>query len=402
MEISEIKIDTKSIACFVSVFLIVFGPRVAGVIDLSVLTSVFLLLFFMNSGKIYNYVKGLAVVLFLIIIYTIVVSIFSDEGVSLLFLLKFIRVLLALSCISNYIESDVVKPEVVRNALTNVLLLHAGTIIVGSLIWPEFQNILKPINGFALPPNFFRSTGLTNGYDFAGLLCLFGALIVSFDKEEKCKSIKTLVFVASAILTSRVNMILAELLILLLLFTHNEQKKIFKLLLLLLFLISLFPVFGIFLFTTQNQNNFVVQILMQNDFFSNVSTKLVYYYATSDVNNSLTTYYNFDSLTNAQFWFGAMKDTILDPGYTQYIYHIGAVGLFVSLFFYVEIVVNAVKMKYVCNHGSFIIICMCIACVLLSVKNSYFLARHVTEILLIVYSLTNKEYRMRINQIEKR
>ena len=138
---------------------------------------------------------------------------------------------------------------------------------------------------------------------------------------------------------------------------------------------------------------------MRNEFFSNASAKLVYYYASSEINGSVMTYYNFDLLTDSQFWFGAMKDTNLDPGYTQYIYHIGVVGLFISLFFYVVIVVKALKMRFVCNYGSFVIVCMCVACILLSVKNSYFLARHVTETLLIVYSLTSKEYYMRINQI---
>lgn len=391
MSFSEIKIEPKSIACFICIYLIVFGPRIGGFLDLSVATSFFLLLFFLGRGKIYDYVKPLVVILFLIIIDTVVVSVCSEEGLSILFLLKFIRVLFALLCISNFVESDMVQPEIVRKSLINVLLLHASTIVVGSLFFPEFQNILKPLNSFALPPNYFRSTGLTNGYDFAGLLCVFGALMTSFDKNEKFKSTKTLIFIVSALLTSRINMILTEILIAFLFFSHNEQNRFFKMFLILFFLVSLFPVFGVFLFTTQNQENFIVQTLMKNEFFSNISTKLVYYYATSDVNNSLSTYYNFDILSSMQIWFGAMKDTKLDPGYTQYIYHIGIVGLCICLFFYVTIFYNAVIMKREGNRDSILVICICLACVLLSIKNSYLLARHVTETLLIVYSLSKKE-----------
>lgn len=391
MDLFRKKIEPKSIACFFCIYLIVFGPRIGGVFDLSVLTSGVLLLFILGKGQISLQTKKLSAILLLLIIDTFLVSCFSEEGVNLIFLLKFVRVLFTLLCISNYVELDVVKPIVIRSSLINVLLMHAAVIIIGSAFWPEFQNILKPLSGFDRMPTFFRSTGFTNGYDFAGLLCLFGVLITYFSKIERLKMIKVILFIVAALLTSRVNMILTEIVMVWLLFFSKGEKKI-KLLLEVLFVFSLFPVLGIFLFTTQNQDNFIVQMLLKNEFFANVSTKLVYYYATSSVDSSLSQHYNFDMLTNAQILFGSMQDAKLDPGYTQYIYRIGVLGTAVCLLFYVAVISNAWKIKQVNKQDAFIVICICLMCVVMSVKNSYLLARHVTETLLVMNFLLVKEY----------
>ncbi len=396
------KIEPKSIGCFFCIYLNVFGPRIGGFFDLSVLTSGILLFFVLGIGKINLHTKKLATILFLVIIDIFLVSSLSGEEIDLLFLLKFIRVLLALLCISSYIELDVVKTEIVKSSLINVLLMHAIIIIVGSIFLPEIQNVLKPLSGFGRRPRYFRSTGLTNGYDFAGLLCLFGMLITFFSKTERLKMFKVIVFIVAAVLTSRVNMILTEIIIAYLLIFSNGEKKI-RLVLGLLFILSLIPVLGIFLFTTGNQENFIVQVLLRNEFIANASTKLVYYYASSNVENTLSQHYNFNILTNTQILFGSMQSPKMDPGYTQYIYHIGVLGTGICLLFYVSIISNALKIRQANKEDSVIVICFCLMCIIMSVKNSYLLARHVTETLLIMSCLLNKEYNnVRNQQIIKR
>ena len=87
-----------------------------------------------------------------------------------------------------------------------------------------------------------------------------------------------------------------------------------------------------------------------------------------------------------------MQDAKLDPGYTQYIYRIGVLGTAVCLLFYVAVISNAWKIKQVNKQDAFIVICICLMCVVMSVKNSYLLARHVTETLLVMNFLLVKEY----------
>ena len=391
MDFFRTKIEPKSIGCFFCIYLIVFGPRIGGIIDLSVLTSGILLLFVLGKGQISLQTKKISTIVLLLIIDVFLVSSLSDEGIDLLFLLKFIRVLLALLCISIYVDLDVFAPDTIRNSLINVLLTHAIVIIIGSTIWPEFQNILKPLSCFERNPTYFRSTGLTNGYDFAGVLCVFGLLITFFSKTEYLKTFKVFLFVAAAVLTSRMNMILTEATIFYLLIFPKGQKKV-KLILFILFILSLFPILGIFLFTTQNQDNLIVQQLLKNYFFAKISTNLVYYYATSSLDNSLSEHFDFGSLTNIQFWFGSMQDSKLDPGYTQYIYRVGVFGACICLLFYISIILHSFKIKQASKQDTAIVVSICLMCITMSVKNSYLLARHVTETLLIMYSLLNNEY----------
>ena len=157
---------------------------------------------------------------------------------------------------------------------------------------------------------------------------------------------------------------------------------------------------GIFSFTTNNQNNIIVASLLKNQKIAEISSRLVYYYATSDMSNTIHSHYNFSKLNNADFIWGAMQDAHQDPSYTQYIYKIGVLGTAIAVLFYLFITTNALVLKKQNKNNSLIVVFISLFCLILSLKNSYLLARHVTETLLIIYALLCKESNSQVQQIK--
>lgn len=384
MDASLKKIDFRSLYYFVVFYLIIFGPKIGAVFDVSVCTSGLILLSFVGRGVVCKYARTLIVLICFMILYILGLSLFSNTDLDYIFLFKFVRSLFALLCISNLIEFGKIGTDKIRNVVVNVLLVHALVVVVESLFWIDLQNILRPLSGFDRYPGFFRATGFTNGYDFAGLICIFG-LILSY--VNNFSPYKIIIFVVATLLTSRMNMIVLEIVLLyLILFVHNENR--FNKMFLIIFLVmSIFPVLGVFLFTTKNEDNMIVNMLLQNDSFAKASNQFVYYYASSEIESSLNTHYNFSRLTDLQFIFGSLQSAEQDPGYTQYIYKVGLVGVFVVLVFYVRILVQSLKLIKKEKKDALAVVLISILCVVMSVKNSYLLARHVTEILFVVYSI---------------
>lgn len=331
----------------------------------------------------YNTKRMFSIVVILLF-YSFLVTAISGN-IYLVFNLRFIRVLFALIGIGTYIYKCKLKREEIINVLINVLVLHALVIIVESTVWINLQYILKPITGFALTPVAFRGTGFTNGYDFAGILCNFGLIIVCHNDQEtiNLKPIKIVLFLVAVMLTSRFNMLLSiGIMFFMGYFDKSAEKNNRKFFRLIGWIVAI-PVVGIFLFSTNNSNNFFVSILRQNIYFSRILDNLVYYYATTDLGNTITKHYDFSRLNFGEVLFGKMIVANADPGYTQYIYAIGIFGVILVLIFYFFIISDCKKNVYD-KKIQRIIILIVLICLIMSLKNSYLLARHVTELLLIL------------------
>lgn len=383
----------KNIKLYFCFLFLIFGPKY-GYLDLSLVTSMLIIIYhFLKLKKAYidKRIFYIICLLIFLILYTLVVSILN-KNIDILFFGKLVR------CVATFISTWIIinnnknDNNRIIDILINVLLLHAFIVLISATIFVDLQNKLKIVTHFALPANSLRATGLTNGYDFAGVLCLIGLVLICLypQKNVKFKFLKIIVFTISSLFTSRVNMIMLELIFIYLVLINQTIKKRHKFFILIFIIISILPVLGLFLYSTGNTNNFIIRFLLENPYFSNISKKIVYYYATSDISSSIAEHFDFSKLSNLQFFFGAMKDANQDPGYTQYIYSIGLIGLLLTLTIYFKILkscltINYNKGKIINYYRQIITIIICI-CFVLSFKNSYLLARHVTEVLAILYA----------------
>lgn len=377
-------IDFRNLICFVVFYMCIFGVKIAGFFDLSMIMNGCILLANIRNIVIDYKAKRVFSIVFILFIYSfIIMLIFGTTHI--VFSLKFVRVLCAIAGISTYIYKSKLDSNTLINTLINVLILHALIVIVESTVWLNLQNILKPITGFALLPMLYRGTGFTNGYDFAGILCNFGVLIVCHNdkKNIRFKFIKILIFISAIMLTSRFNMLLLIAMMFYMGYLDKSAEEKDRGFFRIISWIIAIPVIGIFLFSTNHFDNFFVNLLRENSFFSKIFDNLVYHYATTDLENTISDNFDFSNLSTEEMIFGKMIMANADPGYTQYIYAVGIVGLSMVFIVYFIIINDCIHNVYNTKMRR-IILLVIVICLIMSLKNSYLLARHVTELLLIL------------------
>ena len=364
------------------VYLVLFGPKVLGIIDFSVLINLFVIAVAFGRVKyLYKHTFPLLIFTVLLITYSLVIMIFTGTF-DIIYLLKFVRVFIAILGIPTYVIISGRSVEDIIESLLKILALHAVIIVVGATIWKDLQEILRPLSGFAINIHSFRSTGLTNGFDFAGVLCVFGLLLTIYRKYEKYDIFYVILFIVAGMLTSRINMIVVEMTVCFLVFFKNNLRRKVSSFLKIILLVSVIPVIIIFLLTTNN-----AIFLLNIPIFQKIFNKIVYSYANTDILSTIKVHYSFDNLSVIEVLFGSMKDAFQDPGYTQYIYKIGVVGLVITLLFYCCIIFMVKKYEKGNEEYHILILIIVAVCLGLSIKNSYLLARHVTELLILVYSV---------------
>lgn len=389
--------NSRKLLCFIVFYTCIFGTKIAGFFDISMVMSGCILLVNARNIIMDKRTKRMFFIIVILLFYSFFISIISGNTY-ISFSLRFIRVLFALAGISTYIHKTRLERDEIVNILVNVLLLHALIVVIESTVWLNLQYILKPISGFVLLPMYFRGTGLTNGYDFAGILCNFGLIIVCHtdNKTVNFKLLKIVIFFIAVMLTSRFNMLLAIGEMLFLGYIDKSADKNDRRLFRLVSWIAAIPVVGIFLFSTNNFDNFFVRILRQSDYFSRILDNLIYHYAKTNIGDTIRNHFDFSRLSFGELLFGKMIAANADPGYTQYIYAIGILGVFMVLLFYFSIINDSIK--NVCDiKMKRIIVLIVLICLIMSLKNSYLLARHVTELLLILqytgkYKCVEKKY----------
>ena len=208
--------STTILLYFVYFYLAIFGPKIGGFIDISAIINLLTFLFVVtkNKGKLVlnNGIIEVIMPVLILFMYTLILAFFTKNQ-NIVFMFKIMRALLATLGISAFIERKKEDCFIMLDVLEKVLLVHAIVIIIGSVLWLDLQTILKPITGFERMPSLLRATGLTNGYDFAGVLCVFGILLSFYSNNSKNKTLHLLIFIIASFLTSRINMIISELII---------------------------------------------------------------------------------------------------------------------------------------------------------------------------------------------
>lgn len=167
--------------------------------------------------------------------------------------------------ISNIISNSKLDSDKILNCLIIILLIHSVIIIIESTIFIDLQDILRSISGFDRYPKSFRGTGLTNGYDFAGTLSIVGLMCEC--NREKPRFIQVIIFVLASLLTSRVSMIVLEIVILYYILANKIKNKFLSTFFCVFLGISVIPVFALFLVTTNNIDNIIVETAMKIHIF---------------------------------------------------------------------------------------------------------------------------------------
>ena len=141
------------------------------------------------------------------------------------------------------------------------------------------------------------------------------------------------------------------------------------------------------MFTTYNKGNYLLSFLDRFQFFRNITSQIVSYYSNTLIDSTIQSHFDFSSLSSSQIIFGSMQSAHQDPGYTQYIYQIGIIGLVITIIYYLVAIFHILSYREKRNTISFIPLIAIISCFILSIKNSYLLARHVSEYIIIVLSM---------------
>lgn len=396
----------KTLAFYLITFLLIFGIKINNFLDISLITSILLFLYLLISGKMQSIKPFVSLlgILAIFLTYIIVLSLFT-MNVNFTFIGRAIRCLIGLFSIPAYYLSNQLPTSKKLNIFLNVLATHAFVVIVSSFL-PLLQDFIRPISGFGLPASMFRSTGFTNGYDFSGTICLIG-LIVELVKPAAIRKnyVRIIGFVAASLLTSRVTMALLFAIITLFVLFLKSIKKFVKVLFVIFIVVMFIPIAGIVLYSIGETDNFIIETFMKVPFLNSISEKIVYYYSSTDINSTFTEHYDFNGLNAWQLVFGSLLESGKDPGYVQYIFSVGIVGLFVVLCFYIYIstfcLINSKryhKKNIIASYLFSTIVLVVTLLLLVSAKNSYLLARHVSEILLIMLALavssTNSKFVM--------
>lgn len=381
------RVIPEKIGCFIFFYLAIFGPKIGSFIDISLFSNSFV--FLICSGmnlKLYLKVRPILLGIISLIAYSLLVALFC-QTIDYLFVFKFIRALISVLAISTFVSTSKLELDEIYNCAATVLLVHAMVVIIGAVIWPRFQIIVRPLSGYIKDLIPLRSTGLTNGFDFSGMLCCFGILVTYFGKKCRLSTIKLLLFIIASIFTSRMSMLIMEGIVFYIVSINRRRNIINKKILTIIFIVSIIPILGIFMFSTQDYDNPIVNLLMKNETFKSQSSQLVNYYASTSIGSTIKDHYNFSELNSIEIIFGSMTEAHQDPGITQYIFEIGIVGLMIAVLSYFGIIVNSFKCRVLNRDLYTIVVLMCFLCLIMSVKNSYLFARHVTECIIVFYSL---------------
>jgi hypothetical protein len=338
--------------------ILIFGPKF-GFFDTRLLLLPLLFFFDFQSNKI------IVPILFLILYFFLKeLSIYQNIDLTeTLRLFKLLYVLLLIDIFSklfNYTLKD----------LAIVLLIHVFFVIIMNEV--EFiRDLIHNFYGFSKSYKQFRSTGLTLGYDISGFISIIAFIIWRCIKIKLWqKNIILLFIIVSVFLTSRVSLIV--LFILLLYYSRNiilKNKLISGLLCLVVLLLI-----KDFIFEAYSQ--FLV-------IFGFISTDIESYggYAIY----SLESLYDqiFTWPTNLEGWLFGYKDEKVDSGYSMIIMKYGLVGLLIILTFYL-------KLSKIVKFNKHIFLTIILLMFVLNFKNEYFLTRGITEILLLLAFLNEK------------
>ena len=166
--------STKKIL-FVMIFFLIYGPKLLGVIDLSVAIPFFLvfLLFDLRSKYSISALSSASILIVLfLLIYTYVLA-FLTQTIDFFVLGRILRSLINMIviyfCVYHLVYARLISvDEIIRYII--VILSIGSFVILAQVIFPSIQPLMAELVGFNKSYLSTRAFGLTAGYDTAGYL----------------------------------------------------------------------------------------------------------------------------------------------------------------------------------------------------------------------------------------
>lgn len=375
----------KFICIYVYLIFLLFGPKIYGYIDTSILANVAALCF-LNGHKLKMkiFVPLLAMWIVFIILCYMGVAIYY-ESVDIVFVGRFIRSLCSFLCIyafcTYYTEFSIERK---LDWLINVLLIHAIIVLLSATLFVNLQEHLRVITDFAAHSRKYRSTGLMAGYDMSGLICNIGVMLVLVKK--KFNVVKFFIFSSAVLLTSRLSMISLSLILLLYFIFFRKEDGFFKSVCIAM---PLFVAGGIgFILLSLTTSGFLPEEIVPSiKLPSRMFDTLIWTYAKSDMEQTSVRYFFFPE-TFFSFIFGVGSYIGSDPGYVRMINCVGLFGLTSIILWHVYLFYNFFTAKQ-CDKRettkrNFLGISFALILIFLNLKNSYFYTGTFFEIMMFV------------------
>lgn len=270
-----------------------------------------------------------------------------------------------------------------------VISIHS-IIIILMFLYPSVQPLFHEVYNYNKSLKALRYTGLTAGFDIAGLISII-SFVIWINKTLIKSTIINYFFLiitgVSCFLTSRTTIILTfMLLIFYSIFILTKTKMKFCKKYFYVFILVFLAYFGVIFF-------YDILVLSISEFEGGGSANA---YVESGYNktSAVTMLENFIYFPKTIFGiiFGIGLTPPVDSGYIRVINQVGVLGLMITLIFYINLFFKYKKKYHVGlirlgneNYLRNIMTILFVLIILLNVKNEYFFTRSVTEIFFIIY-----------------
>jgi hypothetical protein len=372
---------------FIYFFFIVFGAKI-GFLDVSFFAGLVGIVFALRKYPRLCFNKKILFLAFLIIMIMgiALLSILINQVTEVTWVLRYIRVLVNFISIYLVISTLNIRPQRLLKIIINILLIHAVVVIIGA-INIDFQAFISNFTGYSKSTRVGRSTGLTIGFDIAGILVSIGFIgtVILRIISNKSKVLQLLIFAIAGMLTTRFTMILILAMLLVGIFIFKKYKCRIELFLCTT-LFTLSALISVSIFTISvNLGGVYNKIVVGNDFIGGLVFKLVDSYHKTNFSQVTQSHYDFESLNN---WF--IGDGYLytaDPGYTITLYSMGILGVLLSLLFYLYILRICFKSS-TNNYGKnmrILVTAWVLVVIVFNAKNSYMFTRNISEVGFILF-----------------
>lgn len=387
--------------CFVIVyhtilFFFVFGPKIGGVIDTSVLANTIVILYFSAKSRTglcsYKYQSFEILHMAVIFVYSMIVQFFC-RNVEFVFMGRMMRAIISYIAIVELIKNT--KPQNImylKKAIINILVLHAVVVIMGAFD-TDIQDAMNIINGFGKMPVIYRSTGFTSGYDMSGLMCNIGIMMVLTMPEFSI--VRFFILALATVFSSRLSVMFCVIELgayyLFLCEGRISLKNIIcglsivvgGIFACMMLVSNIIPDYS-FLF--EKARRFIPRIAAVTITISNV-------YSRADFGKAFKEHFLLPE-NPIELIFGGGKYGGVDPGYFRVVSCVGFVGLFLVVVWHFVFFYNIFRFlkQGRTNKGSLYIVFMfMLIIILLDFKNSYFFTRNFFPLLLMITGLVKAE-----------
>lgn len=386
-----------NVAVFIVIFLSIFGPKLVGIVDFSILGGLIGMLLLCCSSRI-EFSRGLAVVvalLTIVVAHSILAVLFAeieDMQPVLRHLRAFLSTVLLGTFFYNVAMRETLSAERIINILIVVLMINAVVIIL-SIAAPEIKPFLAGMYGFDKGFRSLRGFGLTAGYDTAGYLSVFGMALsaaAAYYRKRVIYSFYIFVFLSSAVFTSRSAMLFAFSVIasvcVIFLFRGKWSLKVISLAFVAIGSAAVFY--------------YVLPLIMATlgwGVIASAGSEFTSDFAATDLSAWQDAMWVLpkDSLS-LMLGTGKVIETS-DVGYVELIYMIGMVGLLLVILIYLYMLLETNRLRRLVDCGAWdvepnvkillsVLIFVILAIYVINIKNLYFLTRGFHELTVILFS----------------